>query len=71
MIDNYKYYSKIDWEPPSTYGLNNSERIIPQHYFEQDNQSFKEIDMFYELTKDIRNLHLCTFQTPILYIIIR
>ena len=43
IIDNYKYYSKIDWEPPSTYGLDNSQRIIPQHYFEQDNKSFKEI----------------------------
>jgi len=53
-------YLKSDWKPPSTYGLNNSERIIPQHYFEPNNKSFKEIDMFYELTKDIRNLQPLT-----------
>lgn len=46
-----------DWEAPSTYGLGNSDRIIPQHYFQSsDSKSFKDIDMFYELTKDIRNL---------------
>jgi hypothetical protein len=44
-----------DWNIPITYGLNNSERIIPQHYFDT-NLPFKDIDMFYELTKDIRNL---------------
>jgi hypothetical protein len=45
-----------DWKPPTEYGLNNSERIIPEHYFENENKSFKEIDLFYELSKDIRNL---------------
>lgn len=44
-----------DWIPPTTYGLNNSERIIPEHYFEEIT-GFKEIDMFYELSKDIRNM---------------
>ena len=37
------------------YGLNNSDKIIPSHYFNQD-EKFKDIDLFYELTKDIRNL---------------
>lgn len=45
-----------NWKPPTTYGLCNSKRLIPEHYFEPNNKSFKEIDMFYELTKDIRNL---------------
>ena len=46
-----------DWKAPSTYGLNNSKRIIPEHYFENDKKYyFKEIDMYYELIKDIRNL---------------
>lgn len=45
---------KSDWKPPSTYGLDNSKRVIPEHYFDT---KFKEIDMYYEITKDIRNLH--------------
>lgn len=49
--------TNTDWTPPNTYGLNNSERTIPEHYF---SEKFKEIDMFYELTKDIRNLHPLT-----------
>ena len=40
-----------DDKPENTYRLNNSE-----HYFEPNNTSFKKINMFYELTKDIRNL---------------
>ena len=54
--DDYQNYLKNDWEPPETYGLNNSERIIPQHYFNSNYKYFKDVDMFYELTKDIRNL---------------
>lgn len=46
---------RIDWEPPSTYGLQNSDRIIPEHYF-SENPDCLSIDMFYELSKDIRNL---------------
>ena len=34
---------------------NNLQRIIQKHYLEQKYDSFKELDMFYELTKDIRN----------------
>ena len=55
-LNNNTYIQKTDWNPPNTYGLQNSERIIPKHYFENNNNCFKEIDMFYELTKDIRNL---------------
>ena len=44
-----------NWKPPSTYGLQNSDRIIPEHYLSQ-NPDFQDIDMWYELTKDIRNL---------------
>jgi len=53
--DNHDHNLQTDWKPPSNYGLSNSERIIPQHYFER-NQKSMDIDMFYELTKDIRNL---------------
>jgi len=51
-----------DWKAPSTYGLQNSNRVIPEHYFESNNNNnkFKDIDMFYELSKDIRNLHPLT-----------
>ena len=45
-----------DWKPPSIYGLNNSEWIIPEHYFDKTENKNLHIDMFYELTKDIRNL---------------
>lgn len=45
-----------DWKPPTTYGLNNSERILPEHYFKSNHKTFNQIDMFYEITKDIRNL---------------
>lgn len=45
---------KSNWIPPTTFGLTNSQRIIPAHYFTKE---FKEIDMFYEISKDIRNLH--------------
>lgn len=56
-IECYNYIN-TDWKPPSTYGLNNSERVIPEHYFEKDKKEnqFLQIDMFYKLTKDIRNL---------------
>jgi hypothetical protein len=53
--NNDHQYLNIDWKPPATYGLNNSARVIPEHYFDSNGQ-FKEIDMFYELMKDIRNL---------------
>ena len=54
-LNNNTFNSSQNWKPPNTYGLENSQRIIPEHYFEKNN-NFKEIDMFYELTKDIRNL---------------
>ena len=54
-IKNINDIYPCDWEPPTEYELNNSNRIIPEHSFEKDNK-FKDIDMFYELTKDIRNL---------------
>ena len=44
-----------DWQPPATYGLENSERIIPEHYFDST-LGFNEINMFDELIKDIRNM---------------
>lgn len=44
-----------DWIPPKTYGLCNFERLNPQHYLDHNNP-LKPIDMFYEITKDIRNL---------------
>jgi len=55
-LDNYKFILENNWKPPKLYGLENSERIIPEHYFEHNSNNFKEIDMFYELTKDVRNL---------------
>lgn len=42
------------WVPPTEYGLNNSKRIITEHYVCKD-KNFNEIDMFNELKKDIRN----------------
>ena len=58
--DDIVYQNSLDnlinnWIPPTTYGLNNSERIIPIHYF-YDNNDILNINMFYELTKDVRNL---------------
>ena len=58
--DDIVYQDSLDnliniWIPPTTYGLNNSERIIPIHYFDDNNDSLN-INMFYELTKDVRNL---------------
>ena len=57
--DDIEYQNSLDnlinnWIQPTTYGLNNSERIIPIHYFDDNNDSLN-INMFYELTKDIRN----------------
>lgn len=54
-IDDNNTNLKNNWKPPSKYGLDNSERIIPLHYLER-NTKITELDMFYELTKDIRNL---------------
>lgn len=51
-----------DWKPPKSYGLGNSDPIIPSHYINKNNP-FQEIDLFYELTRDIRNLKpLCKSQ---------
>lgn len=55
-MNDYKSPFISDLQPPTSYGLDNSQRIIPEHYFGSNQKSFKEIDMFYELTKDIRNL---------------
>jgi hypothetical protein len=43
-----------DWKPPNKYGLDNSERTIPQHYLER-NDNITDIVMFYDLTKDIED----------------
>ena len=45
-IECYNYIN-TDWKPPSTYGLNNSERVIPEHYFEKDKKEnqFLQIDI--------------------------
>lgn len=46
---------QIDWEPPKTHGLSNSERIIPSYYI-HPTKKILDID-YYEIIKDdIRNL---------------
>lgn len=54
MDDSLSTFINSNGKIPQTYGLNNYERTIGQHYFVSDKKN-KEIDMFYELTKNIRN----------------
>lgn len=59
---NDSIHINTNWTPPTTYGLCNSEPIIPSYYINKENPC-QEIDLFYELTKDIRNLKpLCKSQ---------
>ena len=55
----YPYISSESWKPPSTYGLENSPRIIPDYYLStcmnQDTHILK-IDYKYTILDDVRNL---------------
>ena len=55
---NASLQKELEIECYNYINTNNSERVIPEHYFEKDKKEnqFLHIDMFYELTKDIRNL---------------
>jgi hypothetical protein len=55
----YPYISSKSWKPPSTHGLENSPRIIPDYYLStcmnQDTHILK-IDYKYTILDDVRNL---------------
>ena len=48
---------RISWKPPSQYGLQNSNRIIPEYYFTSHNYNqIFDIDYYNIIIDDIRNI---------------
>lgn len=59
----YPYISSESWKPPSTHGLENSPRIIPDYYlstYMNKDTNILKIDYKYTILDDVRNLRQLT-----------